>query len=62
MLIFYIHVLLEELTRYAYLIPNATDDLNALLSAIALKYSSLFKLFEFVLVRPTFWFLTAEGC
>ena len=62
MLTIYLHVLLEEVTRYAYLIPNAADDINALLSAIASKLLSLFKLFELVLVRPTFRFLTTEGC
>ena len=62
MLIFYIYVLLKELTRYAYLIPNVADDLSALLYAIASKNLSLFKLFELVLVRPTFRFPTTEGC
>ena len=34
MLVFYMHVLLKELARYAYLIPNAADDLSLMFNAL----------------------------
>ena len=61
MLISYFHVLLKELMGYAYLIPNAADDLYAPYSQQhqTLKFVQTF---ELVLVRSTFRFLTTEGC
>ena len=34
MLVFYIHMLLKELARYAYLIPDAADDLGVMFNAL----------------------------
>ena len=34
MLVFYIHVLLKELARYAYLLPNAAADLGLMFNAL----------------------------
>ena len=41
MLIFHIHVLLKKLTRYAYLIPNAADNLSFMTNALLYARDSI---------------------